>query len=305
MSEFLNSINSTKAPDTSWETEARSFEPDSEPVKATPEETPKAQAEAPAETAPEAQAQAAPEVADPSDDVQKVVPLKALQEERRANKELAERLAQVEQMIRQAQQPQQEPQQEEQGPDPETDPIGALKWERQKRLALEAESQQQQQVHRLRTIASASVQEFKAQTPDYNDAYQYAMSARMKQLAALGYDQQTIIQTVGNEELDLAARALNAGRNPGQVIYEFAQSWGYQPKGAAPATAPTAPAIDPVTSASLQKAKAAAATSISTGGKPPKSDFDPNAMLNTRGAAFDAQWEKFAKQAGKSSMFRE
>jgi hypothetical protein len=57
MSEFLNSINSSQAPDTSWETEARSFEPEDRSVS---EETLAVEAEAPAETAPETQAEAAP-----------------------------------------------------------------------------------------------------------------------------------------------------------------------------------------------------------------------------------------------------
>lgn len=307
MSEFLNSINSTKAPDTSWETEARSFEPDSEPVKATPEEAPAPQAQAPDETAPETPQEAPASPSEGGDDVQKVVPLKALQEERRQNKELAERLAQIEQAMRQQQQSKEEAQPDDQGPDPETDPIGALKWERQKRIEYEQQMQARQGQERLTNVYASSAREFATKTPDFKDAYEFAITSRGKQLAALGYDVASINETIRNEEMNLAAQALQNGRNPAEVIYEFAKSYGYQGKApvqAAPLA--NAPAVDPATAATLQKAKAAAATSITSGGKPPKSDFDPSSLADLKGAAFDSAWEKFAKQAGgRSSMFRE
>jgi hypothetical protein len=305
MSEFLNSINSTKPADTSWETEARSFEPEAKPVT---EEAPAAEAEAPAETAPETPQEAPESPAEGGDEVQKVVPLKALQEERRAKKELEERLYQIEQMMRQQQQPKEEAQPDDQGPDPETDPIGALKWERQKRIAYEQEMQARQGQERLTSVYASSAREFATKTPDFKDAYEFAITSRGKQLAALGYDVATINETIRAEEMNLAAQALNNGRNPAEVIYEFAKSYGYTGKAPAPATpaVAAAPAVDPAAAATLQKAKAAAATSITGGGKPPKGDFDPASLADLKGAAFDAAWEKMAKQSGsRSSMFRE
>lgn len=303
MSEFLNSINSDKLPDTSWETEARSFEPEAKPA---PEEAPKVEAEAPVETAPETQAEAPESPVEPADDVQKVVPLKALQEERKANKALADRLAQIEQIMRQ-QKPQVEPEQEDQGPDPETDPIGALKWERQRRQAFEQDMQARQGQERLTSVYQSSAREFASKTPDFSEAYNFAINSRAKQLSALGHDNASIAETIKAEEMHLAATALNNGRNPAEVIYEFAKSYGYTGKAPVAATpAVAAPVVDPAAAATLQKAKAAAATSITSGGKPPKSDFDPASLADLKGAAFDAAWEKMAKQSGaRSSMFRE
>ena len=172
MSEFLNTLNNP-TPDTSWETEVAAL--DSAPADKRAVETEAPAAPETKEAAPAGEAaQAAPAGQDneaTGDDVQKVVPLKALQEERRQNREMADRLRQYEEWAQNVRQQQAPPQQvQDERPDIETDPIGAIKWMDQKLR----ENQESQAVRdnqtRLQSVYAASAQEFATKTPDFSDA---------------------------------------------------------------------------------------------------------------------------------------
>jgi hypothetical protein len=82
----------------------------------------------------------------------------------------------------------------------------------------------------MQARAAALEREFAAQTPDYENAYRHLIDVRRRQLSIAGWADPAEIQTIlSNEAAGLAARALQQGRNPGEVVYELAKTFGYAP----------------------------------------------------------------------------
>jgi hypothetical protein len=311
LSELLNSLNvPSEAPAKSWAAEVSEVapsEPAERPVEAASTEPAPIEPETqePAVEAPETQETA-------TEEVDRRVPLKALQEERQKRAELErkaqeyeQRLYEMQQWAEQVQQqmgqPQPEPVVE---PDPETDPIGALKAARDQLRQMQEATQQQQYVERLNQVAYQAAVEAQQRVPDYQDAYKYAINSRAQELLALGTPQQAISQILQQEELRLIDTAVRNGRNPAEAIYSFAKARGFQGKTVAPAPAPApAAAPDPV----LAQAKAEVAASASAGGAPPsRGQMSISDIAQLNGAAFDSAWKKLEAQAGrKSSVFRD
>jgi hypothetical protein len=293
MSEFLESLNKAEAPvsaETAFEQEAAAVE--AEAPAAPVEEV--APAPAPIENA--APAPVAEQAA-PEEHEDRMVPRKALQEERAKRQEMERRIAQMEAFLSQQAQPQQ--QQQFEVPDPETDPIAALKYDRQ-----QLEQLRQAEMHRAREtqftqVYTQAAQQFSAQAPDFQDAYKYAINSRAQELQAIGTPPQAISQALRNEEMSLVATALQNGVNPAEAIYNFAKARGYAGKAPAPAPAPVAPGPD------IQKARQAVAASAAAGGKPATpAALTWEAVANLKGAAFDSAFEKLAYGDSKSSLFR-
>ena len=318
MSELLNSLNNpAPAAEKPWAQEVAeagaSEAPQTapEPVSAAPAPEPAEQPEA----APEAP-QATPEHAEETD---RRVPLKALQEERQKRAEyerqvveyqrqLAEYQAWAAQMQQQMGQPQ--PAEQVVEPDPETDPIGALKYARDQLRQMQEMTQRQQYEQQLAVAAQQAASQFRSQVPDYQDAYQYARMSRAQELAAFGAPEYAIPQILAQEEMQLVHNALQANRNPAEIIYSFAKARGFAGKQAAPepAPAPAAPSLphpqvtpDPA----LQQAKKAVAASATSSGPPAsKGQISEQDLMRLNGAAFDSAWNKLFG-GNKSSMFRE
>ena len=308
MSELLNSLNvSSESPGKSWASEVAEVAA-SEPAPvaaetAAPEPAPEPVAAAePAVEAPETQ-ETAPEEAD------RRVPLKALQEERQKRAEYERQVQEYQRREQEwqqwAEQQRQAQPQEEQfvEPDPETDPIGALKLAQQRLQEMAQETQQRAYVEQLNTVAYQAATQYQQQVPDYQDAYKYAINSRAQELVALGTHPQAVASILQQEELRLIDTALQNRRNPAEAIYQFAKARGFQGKPAqAPAPAPVqASTPDPV----LQEAKRAVAASASAGGAPAsKGQVSVSDLANLNGAAFDAAWNKMFA-ANKSGVFRE
>lgn len=154
-----------------------------------------------------------------------------------------------------AQRPQQQQPAQPEIPDVDADPVGHFKakhaqLERQMQtLAQPIEAQRQEAAFVAAT--KAAVAQFAATKPDYDDAYAHA---------ARGMDQLGDLLGVprGNVERFFTAQALRAGKNPGEVAYGLAKSFGYAgPKAAA---APAAAVMD-----TLERG-AQASRSVSGGG---------------------------------------
>lgn len=311
MSELLNSLNVPSETSTkSWASEvaeAAASEPATvaaEPVSTEPAtvepETKEAAVEAPQtqETATEEQ--------------DRRVPLKALQEERQKRAEYERQLQEYQRREQEwqawaAQQQQMQPQEEVQPePDPETDPIGALKAAQERLQMIQQEAQERAYVEQLNTVAYQAATQFQSQVPDYQDAYRYALNSRAQELMTLGTPQHAIPQILQQEELRLIDTALQSRRNPAEVIYQFAKARGFQGKTAQPAAAAPAPAPTPVApDPALQQARREVAASASSGGAPAsKGQISPADLANLNGAAFDAAWNKMFS-GNKSSVFRE
>lgn len=270
-------------------------EPASEPA---PEvETPASEPEA---AAPPIAAKPEPEAQEDSK-----VPLKALQEARREKQEAERRLAELTGYL-QAMQAQQRPPEQPQQPDPiaqSDDPLAQLSAVAQKVQQIEQRGQQSEQINQLSNAYRSAASEYAKEKPDFMDAYNHLVSSRQNELKAMGYSEADIPRIIFNDEMGLAMNAFQQRRNPGEIIYDYAKARGYS--GPAPKVeekpAPKAEEI-----VSLQKIKAEAATSISTGGKPGTADISDSDLTHLKGAAFDAAWtKKFGGERKMSSLFRE
>lgn len=130
-------------------------------------------------------------------------------------------------------------------PDPQQDPNGAFlaaveyarRVQQEARQAEEQERQQTQQrtyVETIQTQFSAAEQEYSQAVPDYFDAVNHLREARMAEIQAFGYDEQTASQVFAQEAMELASAALQSGQHPAAVIYRVSQQRGYQMRPQAP-----------------------------------------------------------------------
>jgi hypothetical protein len=178
---------------------------------------------------------------------ERFVPLQALQEERAEKKQLREELkAYREWQAQLAQRLQQMPIQRQgqvQAPDPQTKPLDYInhvlgnvqattaelqQWRQQQEQA----TQQRAAVQQVSDWASAQEQEFAKGQPEYHDAYRYAADTRDKELQALGYtDPAARAAIVRQNTAEIINNAIQQGRNPAELVWEYAQARGYTPKG--------------------------------------------------------------------------
>lgn len=304
---FLDSIHSTPA-----ETPAQAFEKEVAAAEAAEKEAPaEAVSEAPeaapaepvqeAKPEPEAAVESAKPAQEPLEEGQRVVSVKALQEERAKRQAMERKLAELEARLNQPPQPAPQEQANDE-PDPETDPIGYLKHikaEHERRKAMEAETAEEQ---RLMAAYRADAASFKQEAPDFQDAYNYLIQSRVQELQAIGTDPAEIPSIIKNDELGIAARARALGTNAAQIAYSFAKARGYtgpKPAEQTPAPAPIVAQPD------MQKARQAVAATAAAGGKAaaPKT-ITPEDAANLKGAAFDAWWEKHFHGNSEGSLFR-
>lgn len=173
------------------------------------------------------------------------VPLQALQEERAEKKQLREELRQYRDWQQQlAQRLQQMPAtQAPQAPDPQTRPLDYInhvlgnmqnttaelqQWRQQQ----EAETRQRAAVQQYASWATSQEREFSKEQPEYHDAYRYAADARDRELQALGYaDASTRANIVRMNTGEIINNAIQQGRNPAELVWEYARARGFAPKG--------------------------------------------------------------------------
>ena len=176
---------------------------------------------------------------------EKTVPLATLLEERAAKKQLQEKLQTFEQEIRQIREQRQQveqPVKEDAAPDYLQDPKGYIEWQRrQAEQAINKElepirqqyqqSEQQRQQEAIASQISTKAGEYEAEfieaQPDYYDALQHIRNLRIAEAQALGMQPQQISMALRNQELQLAAFALQNGKNPAVLAYNLAKSLGY------------------------------------------------------------------------------
>lgn len=190
------------------------------------------------------------------------VPLEALQEERAEKKQLREELKQFrEWQAALAQRLQQLPAYAETAtarqapaPDPKEKPLdyinhvlGQLQTNtvelQQWRQQQEAAAQQRATVQQYADWAAAQEQEFAKAQPDYRDAYRYAAEVRDKELQALGYSDPTVRANITRmNTAEIVRNALQQGRNPAELVWEYARARGFRSKGGASAYAEAATA---------------------------------------------------------------
>jgi hypothetical protein len=191
---------------------------------------------------------------------QKMVPHAALHQSREETKEAkaraaaaeerANRLEQrtnliLERMMQQGQ-PTGQPTAPKEEPLPEVDKdpvgfiVGSIKKLSEEINGLKTVDQNRQQQGQQATVAqqvsaraAAMENQFVAQAPDYWDASSFLRQTRHQEYEAMGYtDPVQREQIIANEAFQIAAMALQQGRNPAEVVYQLAGRRGYQKKGA-------------------------------------------------------------------------
>lgn len=194
-----------------------------------------------------------------------------------------------------------------QAPDPLENPEAARAWQQQvQQMQLQQiQQQQQQQIQQRQAIAQqehvrhvfGSVEEieadFKTQHPDYDEATDYLLGVQEQTFVAMGYSPQQAQQIVADWSFNVAANAINAGKNPAQEAYAVAQKMGWRPKNASGLDATQAAA------AKLAQIKAgqASAQTMAGGGSPGAGDMSLKRLASLEGAAFDSAMNKFLKGA--------
>ena len=164
---------------------------------------------------------------------EKLVPLAALHEARATNREMRQKMQQMEQRFAQITEylgPKQEL------PSVEEDPVANFnariaQFEQQfeeQRLATEHE----RYVNNVVTNYRSAAEQFKAQAPDFQDAYNYLVQGRLQQYIDNGYSPQEADYIVKQEELNVVQNALQMGANPAAFVYNLALSNGYTKKEA-------------------------------------------------------------------------
>lgn len=255
---------------------------------------------------PEQQAAATPPVVDPPADPP-APPVNTFNAEaaeilRQSLAEAQQRVGQLEaniQSLQEAQKPQDTP-----PPDPTTDPLGAMMHQLatvnkavadlQAQLSQQRELQTQQaNFAAFQTQVTTMRDEFTKTTPDFPAALQHLRDNRIADLKFYGLSDADARKTLFQEEVVAAQRAVQAGKNPAEAMYDMAKRHGYTPKAAG--TPPTGTPNPAEKLTAIQQAQAASKNLPSTpqleditlDGLKGASDADLNKIIND-----DKLWSK-------------
>jgi hypothetical protein len=124
-------------------------------------------------------------------------------------------------------------------PSASSDPVGHLLkrvelQEQREALRMQQEAQAAQQqalaqrIGGLISEAQKQEREFESRQTDYSDAIRHLTENRGRELEVAGYGPAERAQIIQQEGLAAAARALQLGKNPAQLLYETAVSRGYR-----------------------------------------------------------------------------
>jgi len=105
------------------------------------------------------------------------------------------------------------------------------------------DSQQRSALRQYASWATSQEREFAKGQPEYHDAYRYATEARDKELQALGYSDPTVRSgIVRSNTAEIINNAMQQGRNPAELVWEYARARGFAPKSTRAAGDAEAPA---------------------------------------------------------------
>jgi hypothetical protein len=248
----------------------------------------------------------------------------ALRAERREARELKQRLERLEQARTAppaaATQAPAEPVLER--PDPDTDPIGYMKYvdarisagdavEAQRQAQEQQRSQQERVVQTIVHQVAEREADFALDTPDYYEAVNHLRQVRTEQYEALGFTKAQAEAKVNQDALTTSAQLLQAGQDPAQAYYKLAKASGFNGKPAAASdqkahAAAAAAATPNQTNDALDRIRAgqkAAQTLSGTGGSANTGEPDMGQVASLKGAAFDSAFDKL-REAARSAERR-
>lgn len=236
----------------------------------------------------------------------KGVPLGALQEERTKRQQAQDRVQALEtqnntllermnKFLMDQQAPKQEAPPAPQIPDFIDDPVGhieGLKAQFQQELvALRQElsgntqyNQQQAQHNQLLQQVVVHENEYRAKTPDYDQAVDHFRAMKANEYAVLGLNQVQIQQQLSKDATGLAQMAMQRNQNPAEVLYSMAKALGY--KAGTPTTETGQPPAPP-------KAAPTSLSSLPATGRAPdeKGKITAKDIATMSNEDFDKMWE--------------
>lgn len=193
-------------------------------------------------------------------------------------------------------------------PNPQEDPIGYMEWidarleeaEAAKTAEAQQDKQRQEQTRAVQAVitrASEYEADFRDANPDYDKAADYLYEAKKAEYTDAGYSDQEAHSAVMAEFISRAERAMKAGKDPAQIVFNMAKKLGFS-ADEAQARAAAAAKDKLARIAEGQKATSPLATAGGRGGD----DLDPASIANLDGAAFDAAFAKLEARARRLGL---
>ena len=172
--------------------------------------------------------------------------------------------------------------------------IDQIKERAAERAAQEQQARENAAEQHLLARVDRDVRQFKATTPDYDQAYQYIEATRRQELAFFGNSPDQIDQQIEVDVRAIVQQAYTQGKNPGEVFYGYAKARGYSPAQAAAQPAPQAAAqVQALAEAQRQTA------SMGTAGGPSN---DGGVTIETLAKMTEAQLAKMPKAERDAMM---
>jgi hypothetical protein len=226
---------------------------------------------------------------------------RALKEARRTTRELKQQMEEVQAKLEAAERRQVQAPAQTQAPaampDPNVDPIGALEWMKghfeQQDAAQKTQAQRHadQQASQRQTQALAQRMndyeaDFKEDHPDYTDAAEHLKTTRLDELKEAGFTGDDLNRALAQDMFSIVTRAMQAGKDPAEVVYNLAKRRGY--------------GVDKNATKLQTIAKGQqAARSMPSGGRP-SGHLPVDQGVKLKGAAFD-KWFDAERQRAKAS----
>ena len=154
---------------------------------------------------------------------------------------------------------------------------------------------EQAQEQQIMARVNQDVMQFKAVTPDYDQAFQHAVKVRREELAFYGNSPEQIDQQIEVDVRAIVGQAYSQGKNPGELFYGYAKMRGYSPAQAArdPVPAQAAAQVNALAEAQRQT------QSMATAGGPSN---DGGITIETLAKMSEAQLAKMPKAERDAMM---
>lgn len=210
-------------------------------------------------------------------------------------------------LLSEAMSPRQEQQQEAAPPDPETDPIGAIRWLRDQVAAAQQRTTEVAKVTEADRADQHMAQSYRADAmrfaqnqKDFGDAYGFLLNGRDAELQAFGIgDAAERMRIIHDEEKGLVARALKDRASPAERVYALAKARGYAVKEEKPADEKKPAVVEQIENIARGQS---AAKSLSAAGGSPSEVLTAEALANMSEDEFAAYLEKTPRSKQRAMM---
>ncbi len=165
------------------------------------------------------------------------------------------------------------------------------------RAAEKAKTEHDYQEMQIMARVNQDVQQFRAATPDYDQAFQHAVKVRREELAFYGNSPEQIDQQIETDVRAIVQQAYTQGKNPGELFYGYAKMRGYSPAQAARDPVPQQAAAQVQALAEAQRQT----QSMATAGGPSN---DGGITIETLAKMSEAQLAKMPKAERDAMMQR-